>query len=53
MSLEEEVKFIKDKTQIETSVFRDMLGRSDKKQIDDEIENGRVADRETIMKLYT
>ena len=55
MSLEEEVKFIKDKIQIKKIVISDddILGHLDKKQIDDEIENGGVADKETIMKLYT
>ena len=55
MSLEEEVKFIKDKTQIVKIEINDndVLGHLDKKQIEDEIVNGGVADKETIMKLYT
>lgn len=30
-----------------------MLGQPDIKEFDDEIENGRFADMETTMKLYT
>ena len=53
MSLEEEMKFIKDKTQIKKQRESIKLGQPDIKEFDDEIENGRFADMETTMKLYT
>ena len=53
MSLEEEMKFIKDKTQIKKQRESIMLEQPDIKEFDDEIENGRLADMEATMKLYT